>query len=173
MSSQENQKVPKLIQPRYDEVVGLTDAFCRAHLNDEYAALCRKMATKLSRKRPSPLERGQAKVWAGAILYTIGRINFLFDKSQDPYMDARQLCQLVGVSQSTASAKATEIMRMLSLIQMHPEWTLPSRIDRNPFVWMITINGFPVDVRDAPRFIQEEAYRLGLIPYIPDQPEED
>jgi len=161
------------MQSRYDEIVGLRDAFCKAHLNEEFAALCRKMAAKLSRKRPSPLERGQAKVWAGAILYTIGRINFLFDKSQDPYMDARQLSQLVGVSQSTASAKATEIMRMFSLMQMHPEWTLPSLIDRNPLVWMISVNGFLIDVRYAPRFIQEEAYRLGLIPYIPEAREED
>jgi hypothetical protein len=172
MSSQEYLKVPKPMQPRYDEIVGLTNAFCNAHLNDEYAALCRKMAAKLSRKRPSPLERGQAKVWAGAILYTIGRINFLFDKSQDPYLDARELCRLIGVSQSTASAKATEIMRMFGLIQMHPEWTLPSLIDRNPLVWMITVNGFPVDARYAPRHIQEEAYRLGLIPYIPEQEED-
>jgi hypothetical protein len=40
----------------------------------------------------------------------------------------------VGVSQNTASAKATEIMCMFDLIQMHPEWTLPSLIDRNPLV---------------------------------------
>jgi hypothetical protein len=172
MPNQKNLKIPERMRPRYDEIVRLTDAFCKEHLNDEYAEFCRKMAAKLSRKRPSPLERGQAKIWAGAILYTIGRINFLFDKSQDPYMDARELCQLVGVSQSTASAKATEIMRMFGLIQMHPEWTLPSLIDQNPLVWMISVNGFPVDARYAPRHIQEEAYRLGLIPYIPDQLEE-
>jgi hypothetical protein len=172
MPNQKNLKIPEHMRSRYDEIVGLIDAFCKAHLNDEYADLCRKMAAKLSRKRPSPLERGQAKVWAGAILYTIGRINFLFDKSQDPYMDARELCQLVGVSQSTASAKATEIMRMFGLMQMHPDWTLPSLIDQNPLVWMISVNGFVIDARYAPRHIQEEAYRLGLIPYIPDQREE-
>ena len=32
---------------------------------------------------------------------------------------------------------------------------------------MITVKGFLMDVRDAPRPIQEEAFRLGLIPYIP------
>ena len=76
---------------------------------------------------------------------------------------------MAGVSQSTASAKATEIMRMFGLMQMHPEWTLPSLIDQNPLVWMISVNGFLVDARYAPRHIQEEAYRLGLVPYIPDQ----
>lgn len=53
MPDQENFKVPKNMQPRYEEIVGLTDAFCKKHLNDEYATLCRKMTAKISRKRPS------------------------------------------------------------------------------------------------------------------------
>jgi len=173
MSHQKNLKIPKYLRPRYIEIVGFTDAFCKAHLNEEFAALCRKMTTKLLLERPSPLERGQTRDWAGAILYTIGRINFLFNKSEEPYMSARELCQLVGVSQSKASTMATEIMRMFSLIQMHPEWTLPSLIDRNPLVWMISIDGFHIDARYAPRYFQEKAYRLGLIPYIPGEQEED
>jgi len=32
---------------------------------------------------------------------------------------------------------------------------------------MITVNGFIVDARSLPRPIQEEAYRKGLIPYLP------
>jgi len=33
-------------------------------------------------------------------------------------------------------------------------------------VWQIMINGLVVDARDAPREIQEEAVRRGLIPYL-------
>ena len=43
-------------------IVGMTDQFCRDHLNDEYAVLCRKLAEKLARKRPSPLARGKPEV---------------------------------------------------------------------------------------------------------------
>jgi len=50
---------------------------------------------------------------------------------------------------------------------MDPEWTLPSRIDDNPMVWMISVNGLILDARYVPREIQEAAYRKGLIPYIP------
>ncbi|MCD6345371.1 MAG: hypothetical protein J7M17_07210 [Anaerolineae bacterium] len=160
--------VPKKMRAKYDEIVKLTDDFCQVHLNDEYAELCRKMAAKLSRKRPSPLERGRVKSWAAAIIYTIGRINFLFDKTQTPHLKARQLCQLIGVSQNTASGKSTEIMRMFNLTQFDPDWTLPSRMDGNPLAWMISVNGLIVDARSAPREIQEEAFRLGLIPYLPD-----
>lgn len=49
-----------------------------------------------------------------------------------------------------------------------PNWTLPSKLDGNPMIWMITVNGLLLDARYVPRDIQEEAFRKGLIPYIPD-----
>jgi hypothetical protein len=33
---------------------------------------------------------------------------------------------------------------------------------------MIAVNGVIVDVRSAPRELQEQAYQLGLIPVIPE-----
>ncbi|BCA94420.1 hypothetical protein TUM19329_07810 [Legionella antarctica] len=50
---------------------------------------------------------------------------------------------------------------------MDPKWTLPSRIEDNPFILMVSVNGFIVDVREAPYEIQEQAYYQGIIPYIP------
>ena len=76
MSSTE--KVPKQLQPIYDQIVALTDAFCHGHLNDEYAQMSRKLAATLSRKRPSPLARGKIETWACRIVYVIGSVNFLF-----------------------------------------------------------------------------------------------
>jgi hypothetical protein len=156
------------MQAKYDEIVALTDAFCQEHLTDEYAQLCRKLAAKLSRKRPSPLASGRAKSWAAAIVYTIARVNFLFDPNQTPHMRATDLCSEIGVSQGTASAKSTQIMDVLDIFQMHPEWSLPSQLDENPMAWLIMVNGLIVDARSMPRAIQEEAYRKGLIPYVPD-----
>ncbi len=34
-------------------------------------------------------------------------------------------------------------------------------------VWMVDIGGLMMDIRMAPRQVQEEAYQLGLIPFIP------
>jgi hypothetical protein len=56
---------------------------------------------------------------------------------------------------------------MLKMYQLDPNWTLPSRLDDNPMVWMLQVNGFMVDVRHAPREVQEIAFNKGLIPYIP------
>jgi hypothetical protein len=161
-------RVPKKMRPKYLEIVELIDAICQTHLGEEYRDLSRELAAKLSRKRPSPLERGSAENWAGAIVYTVGRINFLFDPDQDPHLGAEELCQLMGVKQSTISSKASKIMDIFGMHQFHPDWTRPSLVDRNPLAWMISVNGLIVDARYAPREIQEEAFRLGLIPRIPD-----
>ena len=74
--------VPEVMQARYAEITAMTDALCRDKLNEEYAQVCREMTATLARKRPSPLDTGQAKSWACAIAYTVGSVNFLFDKSQ-------------------------------------------------------------------------------------------
>ena len=70
--------------PRFNMIVGLTDAVCRTHLTDEYAALARELAAALARKRPSPLRRGCCDTWAYGAMYTIGAVNFLFDPAQTP-----------------------------------------------------------------------------------------
>ena len=69
-------------------IVGLIDQFCREHLNEEYAGLCRKLAEKLARKRPSPLASGKPQTWACGIVRTIGWVNYLDDRSQDAAHEA-------------------------------------------------------------------------------------
>jgi hypothetical protein len=75
--------------------------------------------------------------------------------------------QGMGVSEATGAAKAKAIRDLLKTHPLDPEWTLPSRMDQNPVAWMIQVDGLIVDARHLPREIQEEAYRKGLIPYIP------
>ena len=172
--SNKRESIPNEMRATYDAILALTDKVCQEHLNEEYAALCRRLAAALARKRPSPLARGKPEIWACAIVYTIGAINFLFDKSQTPHLRADELCRLFGVSPNTASAKSNQIRKMFNMFQMDPRWTLPSMMDRNPMVWILSVNGFLVDIRYAPRGAQEEAFRKGLIPYIPgEKPADD
>src|SRR5688500_15706803 len=77
--------VPKGMQATYDAVVHLTDEVCDRHLNAEYRELARAMTAALCRKRPSPLASGQSRTWACAILYELGRVNFLSDRASQPY----------------------------------------------------------------------------------------
>ncbi len=148
-------------------VIRLTDQFCKEHLNEEYAVLCRKLAEKLGRKRPSPLLHGSPNAWASGIVRAVGGVNFLHDKSQNPYMRSTDIDYYLGTSPSSGAAKLAAIRKMFKMYQFDPMWTLPRRLDDNPMAWMIQVNGFMMDVRRAPREVQEIAFKKGLIPYIP------
>ena len=110
-----SKSVPKNMQARYDQLVALTDEFCNRHLNDEYREAAQYMAAALCRKRPSPIASGQVCSWACGIIYALGQVNFLSDKSFEPYMMLANVCAGLGVSQSTGSAKARAISDALKL----------------------------------------------------------
>ena len=159
--------VPAAVRPAYEAILGRIEAFCREHLNAEYEALCRKLAGVLARKRPSPLLSGKPESWASGIVRVIGWVNFLGDPTQPHHMKMTDIDRGFGISEATGSAKAKAIRDLLKIHPLDPEWTLPSRMDENPMAWMIQVNGLIVDARQMPREIQEEAFRRGLIPYIP------
>jgi hypothetical protein len=167
MINKRSESVPAAMQAVHDEIAILMDSFCRKHLNEEYATLARELAAALARKRPSPLDRGKPGIWACAIVYALGTVNFLFDKTQTPHLRADELCASFGVSQSSGANKARQIRDLFGMSYFDPQWCLPSKIGDNPMVWMLEVNGFVVDVRRMTREIQEKAFRSGLIPYIP------
>lgn len=72
-------------------------------------------------------------------------VNFLFDKSQDPYLSSKALADWFGLSQNTIGAKSKSIRDMFK----------------------VRLNGFIIDARRATYEIQEQAYNAGIIPYIP------
>jgi len=161
-------KVPKSMLEKYEIIAPLITDFCEEYLNEEYADVSLLMLEKLCRKRPSPLLHGRPNTWACGIVYTIGSNNFLFDKSQTPYMRASDLAEEFGISQSTAGSKAAEIKKLLHIGVFDPEWTLPSKLGENPMVWMFeTSNGFIFDARYASRAVQEDLFNAGQIPFIP------
>ena len=163
----EEPTVPATVRPVYDAIVALTDAFCREHLNEEYEALCRKLAGALARKRPSPLLGGKPTTWACGIVRTIGWVNFLDDSSRKPHLKLTAIDKAFGVAESTGQGKSKAIRTMLKIRQFDHRWTLPSRMDAIPMIWMLEVNGFIMDIRRCPREVQEVAFEKGLIPYIP------
>jgi len=147
-------------------IVDLTNAFCLNYLNEEYRELCEDL-TWAAYEGGLPLEKGKPASWASGIVHAIGFINFLHDPSQSPHMTSAQLAEGFGVSQQTMQTKSKIIRDKFDLMPMDPDWCLPSLIGDNPMVWMLEVDGFIVDARTAPLEFQREAYRLGLIPYIP------
>jgi len=150
----------------FDKILELTSEFCQKYLNDEYRELCEDL-TWAVREEGLPIESGKPGSWASGIVHAIGWINFLHDPAQSPHMTSAQVAEGFGVSQGTMLAKSKIIREELDIIALDPDWCLPALLKDNPLVWMLEVNGFVTDIRIAPRKVQEEAYRLGLIPFIP------
>jgi hypothetical protein len=157
-------KIPGELRPLVVEILTITDEVCAEHLDREYGELCRVLVGRLARKRPSPLARGDARIWAGGAIYTVGRVNFLFDRSQQPHLSADRLAECVGVVKTTMANKAALIAKTLDLGLYEPALTRMAMLEQHPLSWMVMINGFIVDARTLPEEIQDEARRLGVIP---------
>jgi len=154
------------------QIIELTNDFCLNHLNEEYRELCEDLAWAAFDEE-LPLEKGRPTCWASGIVHAIGFVNFLQDPSQSPHMSSAQLAEGFGVSQQTMQTKSKIIRDKLEIMQFDPNWCLPSMLDDNPLVWMLEVDGLVIDARTAPIEFQQEAYRLGLIPYIPDEDSPD
>lgn len=157
-------RLPAAVRDRAKDIMRRTNAFCAEHLDDEYAALCRKLVGALARKRPSPLLRGDLQIWAAAVIHAIGTVNFLFDPTQTLHLTAADLSQRIGVRKNTMSAKSRRICDLLRIGPFAPAYCRRALLADNPLVWVIQVNGFLVDARTMPPEIQEEARRQGLIP---------
>jgi Domain of unknown function (DUF6398) len=159
--------VPRAMLERYRELTALTDAFCRERLNEGYAELSRKAVAALCRKRPSPVTLGQAATWACGVIYALGQVNFLDDKSATPHMRMQEVCTGFGVAPSTGGNKAKAVRDLLRMGPWDHRWMLPDRVESTGLVWLLQIDGLTVDIRGMPRPVQVEACERGLIPYVP------
>jgi hypothetical protein len=158
-------RVPQALRARVDEIVALAETVCAEYLDREYATLCRRLVAKLARKRPAPIVRGDADVWAAGALYAIGQNNFLFDPSQTPHVCADDLSLLTGVAKSTMAAKAKRIRDAVGMqAPMDPPFCRRELLAEHPLAWLVEINGLIVDARLLPAELQAKAHRYGLIP---------
>ena len=157
-------RIPTAMLDRAQAIMEVTDAACREHLDDEYGRIARRLVARLARKRPSPLARGDTRIWAAGVIYVVGQVNFLFDPTQTPHLTAKQLAKRLGVVQTTMANKAGLVNRTLAIGSFAPELTRVVMLEQHPMAWIVAVDGFLVDARTLPDDLQEEARRRGLIP---------
>ena len=160
-------RVPRALRLVADEIVAITDAACRAVLDEEYADLARRAVAKLARKRPSPLTAGRRATWAAGVVYALGQANFVFDPASEPCVTADELSEVFGVAKSTMGSKARQVRDLLRISPFSPEFQRADVAAQNPLMWIIEVNGLAVDARHVPVGIQVEAFERGFIPYVP------
>lgn len=157
-------RIPAALRDRAREILALTDQACIRHLDTEYAHVCRQLVGRLARKRPSPLVRGDTQIWAAGAIYAVGQVNFLFDRSQQPYMTGDRLAACLGVVKTTMANKAALINKTLNIGIFEPDLTRPAMLEQHPLAWLVEVDGLIVDARMLPLELQDEARRRGLIP---------
>lgn len=114
------------------KLIEMTSRYCDEHLDYDYKELCAKMIHKMGRKRNVPFISGKIEIWASAIIYAIGSINFLFDKSFEPFARSEDICAYFGTKKSTTSQKAKIIRDMFNLSYFDSEFSTKHMINNNP-----------------------------------------
>jgi hypothetical protein len=159
-------RIPKKNRQLFEQIIELIDAFCDAHLNEDYKELCKEMAGEICRTRWL-LSGSKPASWASGVVHAVGWVNFLHDPNHSPHMTSAQVAEGFGVSKGTMMTKSRIIRDKLDIFALDPYWCLQELLADNPLVWMVEVNGFIMDIRYAPRKMQEQAYEMGLIPFIP------
>jgi len=142
------------IKEREEQLLAMARDFCAQNLDNDYLLLCEKLIKKLGRKRDVPFQRGKPEIWAAAVVYALGSINFLFDKSFEPYMTADQICEYFGTKNSSVASKAREIKDMLKMGHFDPEFSTQKMAESNPLHEMIVVDGLIVPLKSLPQDIQ-------------------
>lgn len=143
------------IKNKEKKLLELTGSFCIQKLDDDYYQLCEKLILKLGRKRDVPFKSGKIEIWAAAIIHVIGSINYLFDKSFEPYVTAEQISEYFDTKKSTVSNKARQIRDMFKLGYYDTNFSTQKMIENNPFNNMVVVDGLIVPLSSLPENLQE------------------
>jgi len=129
------------LQAKQLEIIELIKGFCTEKLDEEYFRLSEKLIQKLGRKRHVPFETGQSQIWAASVIHALGTINFLFDKSSQPYVSIDEINDYFGTKKTTSSSKSKQIRDMLKLQMWDNEFSTTRMSSRNPFANLVMVDG--------------------------------
>ena len=157
------------IENRKNQIISLIKEFCTERLDDDYFELSVRLVEKLGRKRTVPFMSGKIEIWAAAVIHALGTINFLFDKSFQPYVTVEEINDFFGTNKSSSTGKSKVIRDLLNLAYFDDEFSTTRSKENNPFDRMIMVNGFitfkkPSELRPSEPEIQTENKGLKIPP---------
>jgi len=129
---------------KQQEIIQLAKNFCDEYADKEYAELAEKLICKLGRKRNVPFVTGQTSIWAAAVIHALGTINFLFDKSFEPYASVADINDFFGTKQSTVGNKSKQIRDLLKLNYWNADFSTKRMKKDNPFYDLMNVYGFKI-----------------------------
>ncbi|OLO37130.1 hypothetical protein BTR23_14475 [Alkalihalophilus pseudofirmus] len=136
--------VKEKVEEKTAELLKLSLEFSKEYLNQEYDDVIQKLINKMARKREVPFVSGRIEIWAAAVIHALGTINFLFDKSSQPYVSATDIFDYFGTKQSTTSQKSKKIRDMFKMSYFDSNFSIQSVDQDNPFNQLSLVNGLIV-----------------------------
>jgi hypothetical protein len=142
------------IQERQQKILELVREFCGKKLDEEYFELSERLIQKLGRKRNVPFTTGQTQIWAAAVIHALGTINFLFDKSFEPYVSIDEINNFFGTTKSTTTNKSKQIRDLLKLDRWDNEFSTRRMSESNPIANFVMVDGIIVPLDTLPEQYQ-------------------
>ncbi len=143
------------VETQKQKILELVRAFCADKLNAEYLELAERLVQKLGRKRSVPFITGKPQIWAAAVIHALGTINFLFDKSFEPYLSVDDINDYFETKKSTIGSKSKEIRDLLKLDRWDSEFSTKKMQDSNPFANLVVVDGLLVPLNSIPAQYQQ------------------
>ncbi|MGO4886149.1 DUF6398 domain-containing protein [Anaerobacillus sp. MEB173] len=136
--------VKEKVEEKKAELLKLTLEFSKKYLNQEYIDVIQKLINKMARKREVPFLTGRIEIWAAAVIHALGTINFLYDKSSQPYISATDIYDYFGTKQSTTSQKSKKIRDMFNMGYFDQNFSIQSVNQQSPYNNLSIVNGLIV-----------------------------
>ncbi|MHA1492234.1 MAG: DUF6398 domain-containing protein [Promethearchaeota archaeon] len=134
-----------LIREKMQNLIELTARFSDEYLDEDYKQLCEKLIRMMSRKHYVPYLSGRIEIWAAAIVYALGQINFLFDHESEPHISRDDISNYFGTSKSTVSQRSKLIRDMFKMTYWDENFSSKYVIENNFFSNLVMANGVIVD----------------------------
>ena len=133
-----------VVLEKKEQLIEMVTTFCELHLDEEYGDSCRHLVEKMARKKNVPFVSGRLEIWAAAVVYAIGQINYLFDSSAKPYIKHSAICDHFGTAVSTTGQKAALLRNMFKMHPFASEFSTSQMRQNNPLAGWKMINGYAI-----------------------------
>jgi Domain of unknown function (DUF6398) len=143
------------IKIQQQKIWELVEGFCNKKLDKEYLRLSEKLLEKLRKQANVPFKTGQPEVWAAAIIHALGSINFLFDKSFEPYVSFDEINQYFNTKKTTVSTKSKQIRDFFDMGKFDQEFSTKQIEEMNPYNQFVMVDGLLVPIDALPEEYQE------------------
>ncbi|MBN1387949.1 MAG: hypothetical protein JW965_05845 [Bacteroidales bacterium] len=152
-----------------DQILTQVNSYCKKFLDKEYTDICSKVFHDLLEENPTVFDRGREGIWAAAIVWAVGSVNFLYDKSFEPYASLADVCIYFNQNKSSVGQKSAKIRKLLNIDQLNPEYQTSTHLSDflnslvvTPDGIIVPSNLFEEDDIEKPVSDERKEYLLAL-----------